>query len=191
MGAKRIAPISDEAFKEAVALAKNKTQLERLLYGNPRQGRPNALVERAEKLNLDMSHWTGARVPKPSLRGPKKPLEDLKGGSVRRRILQEKLLEEQCAACHIGPEWQGKRLTLHLDHINGNSSDNRLENLRFLCPNCHQQTKTWGNTYKKLPTNDSLLRDMAKTMSNSEIADHFEVDPSSVSHRLRKYNDKP
>lgn len=46
------------------------------------------------------------------------------------------------------PEWMGKSLTLHIDHINGISNDNRPENLRFLCPNCHQQTKTWGNRKK-------------------------------------------
>lgn len=38
-----------------------------------------------------------------------------------------------------------KPITLHLDHINGVHNDNRFENLRFLCPNCHQQTDTWGN----------------------------------------------
>ena len=41
--------------------------------------------------------------------------------------------------------WRGKPLTLHLDHINGMRNDNRFSNLRFLCPNCHQQTETWGN----------------------------------------------
>lgn len=56
-------------------------------------------------------------------------------------------VEYICSMCGIN-EWLGNKLTLHVDHMNGISNDNRLENLRFLCPNCHQQTPTWGS--KKL-----------------------------------------
>lgn len=49
------------------------------------------------------------------------------------------------------PEWRGKKLTLQLDHINGVSNDNRVENLRFLCPNCHTQTETFGSKNNKNP----------------------------------------
>ena len=49
-----------------------------------------------------------------------------------------------CAGCGIA-EWCGKPLALHLDHVNGVHNDNRHENLRFLCPNCHSQTDTYCN----------------------------------------------
>ncbi|MBX9580218.1 MAG: HNH endonuclease [Gemmataceae bacterium] len=47
-----------------------------------------------------------------------------------------------CTRCGIS-EWQGCPLSLHLDHVNGVNNDNRLENLRFLCPNCHSQTESY------------------------------------------------
>lgn len=52
--------------------------------------------------------------------------------------------ENKCRECGL-VEWLGKPIALHLDHINGNPCDNTVENLRILCPNCHQQTDTWGN----------------------------------------------
>ncbi len=64
--------------------------------------------------------------------------------TVKKRILQEKLIPYQCSICENVGVWQGEPLTLQLDHKNGNRTDHRIDNLRFLCPNCHSQTPTYG-----------------------------------------------
>jgi len=66
------------------------------------------------------------------------------GETARKRIIEENLIQYKCAICGLGPEWNGKTLTLRLDHKNGIRNDHRLENLRFLCPNCDSQTETYG-----------------------------------------------
>lgn len=62
---------------------------------------------------------------------------------LKKKILDAGLLEEKCQVCGLGPTWQNQRLSLHMDHVNGDREDNRLSNLRMLCPNCHSQTSTY------------------------------------------------
>lgn len=60
------------------------------------------------------------------------------------RRVAKRLLPLICQECSIGGTYNDKPLVLQLDHINGKNNDNRIENLRWLCPNCHSQTLTWG-----------------------------------------------
>jgi hypothetical protein len=64
-------------------------------------------------------------------------------GKVKKKILQENALEYKCVGCGITDSWNEKPIVLHLDHIDGDSSNHMKSNLRFLCPNCHSQTNTW------------------------------------------------
>jgi len=62
---------------------------------------------------------------------------------LKERILSEKIMEYKCSVCGNSGYWNNNKLVLQLEHKNGIHNDNRLENLCFLCPNCHSQTKTY------------------------------------------------
>ena len=64
------------------------------------------------------------------------------------RLFAARLLKNQCYICRQLPEWNGKPLSLQLDHINGISNDHRIENLRILCPHCHSQTDNFAGRNK-------------------------------------------
>ena len=83
-----------------------------------------------------------------------------------RKILHEQFnIKEECQNCGIA-EWQGVKIPLELDHINGDSTNNSVDNLRLLCPNCHSITPTWRgrniNTGKVKVTDDELLTALRK-----------------------------
>ncbi len=111
-----------------------------------------------KKYNIKIWAWSNAiKTGIIKLRAEDKPKRDLDEilvmnspakdtTSLKNRLLKEDLLKNICTSCGLGDVWNKKRLVLHLDHINGNNKDNRLENLRMLCPNCHSQTNTYcGN----------------------------------------------
>jgi len=71
-------------------------------------------------------------------------------GHLKRRLIAGGILEEKCSICEQGTEWNGILLKMILDHINGVPDDNRIGNLRLLCPNCNSQQKTHCIGSKKM-----------------------------------------
>ena len=91
------------------------------------------LRRRLEEEQVDFSHLDKRKLK----------LQPVRNRKLRKLVLRARAIPYVCAVCGCPPEWLGKPLTLALDHINGVRSDDRIENLRFLCPNCHAQTSTF------------------------------------------------
>ena len=66
-------------------------------------------------------------------------------GSTKRFIAETR--GYKCEVCSVS-DWQGKPITLHVDHVNGDPSNDRPDNLRLICPNCHSQTEFLGGGNK-------------------------------------------
>lgn len=89
------------------------------------------------------------------------------GTSLRQWVIRYNLLPYQCSTvgCLLANpknlNWNGKPLTLDLDHIDGNNTNNQLSNLRWLCPNCHSQTETYKGKNRRLKDKPVLEKELA------------------------------
>jgi len=125
------------------------------LSENGANGR-HQIHKRCNELNIDYTRLSTTNPPD-RINPQKQALEDilvenstyLNRTALKSRLIKEEILEYKCALCGNIGEWQGQPLSLQLDHINGINNDNRLENLRLLCPNCHSQTKTFSGRNKR------------------------------------------
>ena len=128
------------------------SQLAVAIGRNPIGSTITNLKKYCERHNIDVSHFKGQGWNRGGAALNKKSADEVlvlrEKNSTRlkakqlRRALTERGVPEKCAECGQGSEWNGKPLQLQIDHISGEYWDNRIENLRYLCPNCHTQTPT-------------------------------------------------
>lgn len=122
-----------------------KEVIDKLGYATHSGSNNQTVKNRLEKLNIDYSHFTTAT------NRTERTVENIfienstaSQATLRRWYLKGNYTPYICSICGQEPVWQGKELTLILDHINGSNHDNKLENLRWVCPNCNQQLETTG-----------------------------------------------
>lgn len=122
------------------------------------------LRKKIEEFEIDISHFKGQGWSKgkkkgedPSITTREKYTEEqllidncpITWKVVREYIKRHNLLEYKCANCGCDGHWQGGEISLEIDHIDGNHSNNQLSNLRYLCPNCHALTETYCGKNKR------------------------------------------
>ncbi|WP_028804762.1 HNH endonuclease signature motif containing protein [Streptomyces sp. 142MFCol3.1] len=139
---------TEERLRAAVDVSASVTDVVRHLGLSQVGGNQAHVARRITALGMDTSHFTTARrgAPRGSLGSPL-ALRPPEAGRIPGRRLRRELLrlgvDERCAQCGTGPVWNDRPLTLEVDHVNGHWWDNRPENLRLLCPNCHAVTDTY------------------------------------------------
>ena len=143
-----------EIAKESFSIA----EMCRKLGIKAKGGNYQTIKSKIKLYNIDTSHFTGQvwnKGKKYRLTNTARSLEEVltenstyQSNKLRRRLIESGLKEHKCEKCGA-TEWLGKPIKLELHHINGNKTDNRLENLQILCPNCHSYTDTYRAKNKK------------------------------------------
>ena len=162
MKTSKIYKLSSEEFYSVVKNSLSYSEIARKCQLKDRGSNFNTIRKRIKNENIECSHLRGGldanrgriflnrRISKEDainkyfIKGMPQGLRRIPVRLVKILVLRYNFIEFKCSKCNIGNKWCDEFLNLQLDHINGDYTNNELNNLRFLCPNCHSQTNTWG-----------------------------------------------
>ena len=201
--------ISDEDFINLIKNSKTTTQV--LAYFNLKNkgGNNRTVKQRIVELKLDVSHFMNNVEASNLTRKVTKEIFEKEWlteksnktrGHLKKYLLKFNLLNWECRDCNNNGNWNNRKLVLQLEHINGISDDNRLENLCFLCPNCHSQTDTFaGKRFKKIkikkPRPTKIIWPDVKEMQNlisslplTKISKLLKVSDNAIKKHCNKHN---
>ena len=152
-------PYTKEWLEE---LCKNSSSYAQVLAKAGRKqggGAQATLKKKIEEYQIDISHFSGQGWNKGLTIGSREKysLDEvfIKNSPITQKVLRgyverHNILNYECAFCHCNGQWQGGIISLEIDHIDGDNSNNEVSNLRYLCPNCHALTDTYRGKNKVL-----------------------------------------
>lgn len=190
----KIYKLSDEQFVE---LLKNSSTISEVLFKLGYSVKGNSwgfakIRQRISDLNLDGSIFKGkspitkyGSLHKVNASDILKPNCKHARSVLRRYVIKNNLIPYRCAICGC-VEWQGRTLSLELDHINGINNDNRIENLRFLCPNCHSQTTTYGSRNQQRNDSEYEISDDLRDLIETEYRKRNNIKQVSAALGIRR-----
>ena len=139
---------TEEQLRDAVKTSASMRQVLQISNVAAYGGNYDVLRNAIKHFDLDTLHFTGQAWNKGKKLPPKQPIKNylnkfhIQSYKLRNRLLKDGIFDHRCSECE-NTKWLNQPIPLELDHINGNNKDNRLKNLRLLCPNCHALTPTY------------------------------------------------
>lgn len=176
---------TEALLSDAVRASTSIAGVLRYLGVRPAGGSHAHVSRRIKEYGIDTSHFTGRGSNRGAAHkgGPRKlPWQEVlvrrtTGKRQKAFRLRRALIEMgrpyRCEAegCGLGGEWQGKPLTLQVDHLDGDWRNDLPENLAFRCPNCHSQTKGWCGSQGLTDTTHVARQDRARRSRNGGTVD--------------------
>lgn len=185
-----------EDYENAAKVSLSYAGMCRYLGISPRGGNYATLKKKIKEYGIDISHFTGKGWNIGLRFRPQKTykLEDVlqkdfpyNTQRLKSRLIESGLKEKKCECCGL-ESWNGQEIPLELHHINGNRTDNRIENLQILCPNCHAQTDGYRGRNKTRYEREKYISDIDAKKKYEQYKEEKLKKEKEIKENKRKKN---